>query len=88
HLQVAMNLIDFSLNPQSALDAPRWQWVEKKVVQIEPSFPEHIAHALARKGHDVQWALDSGSFGRGQIIVRNKNGVLAGGTESRTDGCV
>lgn len=88
HLQVAMNLIDFSLNPQSALDAPRWQWVEKKVVHIEPSFPEHIAHALARKGHEVQWALDSGSFGRGQIIVRQKNGVLAGGTESRTDGCV
>ncbi len=28
HLQIAMNLIDFGLNPQAALDAPRWQWME------------------------------------------------------------
>ncbi|MFW6030670.1 MAG: gamma-glutamyltransferase family protein, partial [Halanaerobiales bacterium] len=27
HVQVVMNTIDFKLNPQSALDAPRWQWV-------------------------------------------------------------
>lgn len=88
HLQVAMNLIDFSLNPQSALDAPRWQWIKGKIVHLEPSFPEHIAHALARKGHQIEWALDSSSFGRGQVIVRDEHGVLAGGTESRTDGCV
>lgn len=88
HMQVVMNLIDFSLNPQASLDAPRWQWTENKTVHIEPSFPEHIAHALARKGHAIEWALDSGSFGRGQIIIRHENGVLAGGTESRTDGCV
>lgn len=88
HLQVVMNLIDFGLNPQMALDAPRWQWMEKKIFQLEPGFPEHIAHALARKGHDIRWALDSGSFGRGQIIIRSKNGVLAGGTESRTDGSI
>ncbi|WP_110928174.1 gamma-glutamyltransferase family protein [Bacillus massiliglaciei] len=88
HLQVAMNMIDFSLNPQAALDAPRWQWVSGKSVQIEPSVPDHIAQALARKGHQVIRALDSGSFGRGQIIIRGENEVLAGGTEPRTDGCV
>ncbi|MEX2104408.1 MAG: gamma-glutamyltransferase family protein, partial [Bacilli bacterium] len=27
HVQVVMNTIDFHLNPQAALDAPRWQWM-------------------------------------------------------------
>ena len=27
HVQVLMNSVDFNLNPQAALDAPRWQWI-------------------------------------------------------------
>jgi gamma-glutamyltranspeptidase / glutathione hydrolase len=88
HVQVVMNMIDFHLNPQAALDAPRWQWMKDKTIQIEHSVPEHIAQALVAMGHKIEWALDSGSFGRGEIIIRDENGVLAGGTEPRTDGCV
>ncbi|WP_462411361.1 gamma-glutamyltransferase family protein [Neobacillus sp. Marseille-QA0830] len=89
HMQVIMNTIDFGLNPQAALDAPRWQWIEGKKVQVEPSFPSHIAQALARKGHQIEVAVDSGGFGRGQIIWRNpETGVLMGGTEPRTDGSI
>jgi gamma-glutamyltranspeptidase/glutathione hydrolase len=88
HLQVVMNLIDFHLNPQAALDAPRWQWVEGRRVLVEPGFPAHIAQALERRGHHVEVALDAGSFGRGQIILRLPDGVLAGGSEPRTDGQV
>jgi len=87
HVQVLMNMLDFNLNPQAALDAPRWQWVSGKTVQVEPSFPQHIAEALTRRGHTVQRTVDSGGFGRGQIILRNGvTGVLCGGTEPRTDG--
>lgn len=89
HVQVVMNTIDFHLNPQAALDAPRWQWMEDKKVLVERSLPAHIADELARRGHDVQVALDSGNFGRGQIIWRDpETGVLAGGTEGRTDGTI
>ncbi len=89
HAQVIMNTIDFNLNPQAALDAPRWQWIEGKKVSVEPSFPSHIAQALARKGHEIEVTLDGGSFGRGQIIWRDpKTGVLTGGTEARTDGTI
>ncbi len=35
HVQVVMNMIDFHLNPQAALDAPRWQWIEHKKVLVE-----------------------------------------------------
>jgi gamma-glutamyltranspeptidase / glutathione hydrolase len=89
HVQVIMNTIDFQLNPQAALDAPRWQWIEGKKVVVEHNFPQHIAQALVRKGHEIQVAIDSGGFGRGQIIWRDpETGVLAGGTESRTDGAI
>lgn len=87
HVQVVMNAIDFHLNPQATLDAPRWRWVKERTIEVEPQFPDYIAQALARKGHVVQRALDSGMFGRGQIIWRDaQTGVLAGGTEPRADG--
>lgn len=87
HLQVIMNLIDFNLNPQAALDAPRWMWLEGKKMIVEHDFPKHIINSLISKGHDIQIAVDSGKFGRGQIIFRdNANGIYAGGTEKRTDG--
>ncbi|MCU9612972.1 gamma-glutamyltransferase family protein [Caldibacillus lycopersici] len=89
HMQVVMNLLNFGLNPQAALDAPRWQWMGDKKVIVEPNFPTAIAQSLARRGHQVQIALDTGAFGRGQIILRNpETGVLVGGTESRTDGSI
>lgn len=86
HLQVVMNTVDFHLNPQAALDAPRWRWMEGKKAEIEHSTPRHIFEKLDRMGHEINWARGSGTFGRGQIIWRTDNGVLIGGTESRTDG--
>lgn len=89
HVQVMMNTIDFKLNPQAALDAPRWQWHKDKDIEVENRFPHHFAKELSERGHNVQIALEMNSFGRGQIIWRNpKTGVLIGGTESRTDGTV
>ena len=85
HVQVVQNLVDFHLNPQMALDAPRWQWLKEKTVEIEPSFDNAVAQQLASRGHDIQVALNPESFGRGQIIQRLENGVLVGGAESRTD---
>ncbi len=88
HVQVIMNTIDFGLNPQAAVDAPRWLWVKDKKVKFETNFPGHIVHALARLGHVVDFSVDYSIFGRSQIIWRDKNGVLAGGSESRADGIV
>ena len=88
HLQILVSMLDFKLNPQDALDAPRWQWVKGKTVQVEPGFPANIAQALARKGHDVVYETESINFGRGQIIWRTDDGVFIGGTEPRTDGYI
>ena len=85
HVQVAMNLIDFGLNPQMALDAPRWQWIKGNKFMVEDNFDNAIAKQLAERGHEVEIALDNVAFGRGQIIIRMDNGTLIGGCESRTD---
>ena len=85
HVQVVMNMVDFGLNPQQALDAPRWQWVKGMEFIVESGFSAEIAKSLKRRGHDVSISLDTPLFGRGQIILRLDNGVLVGATEGRTD---
>ena len=85
HVQVVMNYVDFAMDPQQALDAPRWQWMRDGSVSVESRFSPEIAGALRRIGHDIRMELDASAFGRGQMIVRLDNGVLVGGTESRTD---
>lgn len=88
HVQVVMNAIDFKLNPQAALDAPRWQWITGKTVQIEQGTDSKIIEGLRKAGHQIEIAADPTGFGRGQIIWRTDDGVLTGGTEPRTDGMV
>ena len=85
HVQVVMNYVDFRLDPQQALDAPRWQWMRDNTVTVETRFCMEMARKLQRLGHDIRADLSTPSFGRGQMIVRLDNGVLVGGTESRTD---
>lgn len=88
HVQVVMNTVDFMMNPQEALDAPRWQWTGGKKVQLEHSFPIGITEELVRRGHEISILPESITFGRGQIIWRDENGVLCGATEPRADGTV
>lgn len=86
HVQVAMNAIDFHLDPQQALDAPRWRWDRGNAMRVEAlRFDARIAHELASRGHDTTMSLEPADFGRGQMIMRLDNGALVGGTESRTD---
>ena len=89
HVQVVMNMIDFNLNPQSALDAPRWQWVGGKKVEVEQDTPNYIIRELQRRGHDIIVQPDPYHMGRGQIIIRDhENGVYLGATEKRHDGSI
>ena len=87
-VQVVNNLIDFGLNPQEALDAPRWQWTGGKTVEVEASYDKLIVEELRRRGHNIKVMEDFTSFGRGQMILRQPDGVYAAATEPRTDGVV
>lgn len=86
HMQVIMNMIDFKMNPQDALDAPRWQWMKDKKFTVESRMDDDTIRQLIHKGHEITMTTAEGGFGRGQIILKQENGVYVAGTESRTDG--
>ena len=88
HVLVVVNTVDYHMNPQQALDAPRMQWVGGKHIQLEREVPAHVAQKLAAMGHEVEILNTNINMGRGQIIWRTDNGLLVGGTEPRCDGTV
>jgi gamma-glutamyltranspeptidase/glutathione hydrolase len=99
HLQVACNLIDFGLDPQQALDAPRFRVLVNAEegdqgdrpdyeVMLEPGL-SWAADDLARRGHHLVPATDArfGGFGGGQIIrIDPETGVRSAGSDPRKDG--
>ena len=92
HLQVASALIDDGATPQEALDRPRF-FIEPESeggrVNLEAGLGA-IADDLRARGHDI--VLDPPTygrsmFGRGQVILKQPDGSLVGGSEPRADGC-
>jgi len=89
HLQVVSNMVDFGMNPQEALDSARFRIsIEDETVFAEDSFDQEVISGLESKGHSVSVisGVNRGFFGGGQIINRNEEGVLIGGSDPRKDG--
>jgi gamma-glutamyltranspeptidase / glutathione hydrolase len=87
HLQVGINLIDFGMDPQTALDAPRFNWLKNKQVALETAVSDNIRHSLQQRGHELLKKGTPLHYGGGQVIVRAPDsGVLIGGSEPRNDG--
>lgn len=85
HLQVIMNMVDFGMNPQAALDAPRFRWDKGLEVTLEHPIPDFIAQQLQLLGHHIKYDVRRAGFGRGQIIWKHEDHYEAG-TETRCDG--
>ena len=88
HLQMLVNMIDFKLSPQKALDAPRFRTSIINESFIESIADKHILSSLKSKGHNMTLAEPHPSFfGSGQIIETDlSNGTLTGASEPRADG--
>ena len=84
HTQVVVNLVDYHLNPQAALDAPRWRFIKEDLVLLEASVPQSVILDLVERGHNIQIAHPR-MFGKGQMIMK-QNGVLIAASEPRADG--
>jgi len=86
HVQLVLRLVLEGLNPQAALDAPRWQLdFASRTLLLEPGFSRELALALAERGHRVGLEPEYARFGRGQFALR-KNEVLLAASEPRADG--
>jgi len=90
HLQVVANLCS-GMNPQSALDAPRFRWLEDRQVALETSrIPESVVTDLEGRGHRIvdedTFFEEGGHWGGGQIIWQTDDGTLVGGSDPRKDG--
>jgi gamma-glutamyltranspeptidase/glutathione hydrolase len=92
HMQVFAALTDSALDPQAALDLPRF-CIEDGMcgggVALEDGIPAEVAAELARRGHPVRTVAgwDRALFGRGQVILRDPaTGVLSAGSDPRADG--
>ena len=93
HLQVVSGLIDDNLDPQSALDRPRFIIKDGTAggeIGLEEGISPEVIDQLGRMGHDVEkiGGYARAIFGRGQIILRDSaSGALWGGSDPRADGC-
>ncbi len=93
HTQVVVALVDDRIDPQAALDRPRFCIENREAggrVALEEGMPSSTQAELSEMGHRVYSLNGYGraTFGRGQIIQREaKTGVLCGGSDPRADGC-
>ncbi|HET9913574.1 MAG TPA: gamma-glutamyltransferase, partial [Anaerolineales bacterium] len=93
HVQVLSALVDAGLDPQSALDLPRF-CIDVEAsggrVALEEEMPSDVVSGLEKMGHPVYsvGGFERSLFGRGQVILRDaKTGVLVAGSDPRADGC-
>jgi gamma-glutamyltranspeptidase / glutathione hydrolase len=93
HLQVTIGLRVDGLDPQAALDRPRFCITDGTAggqVALEEGVPPEVVGELEVMGHKVMQISGYGRavFGRGQIIMQDlDSGVLWGGSDPRADGC-
>ncbi len=83
HVQLVSALVDDGLDPQAALDRPRFR-VEGSTVRLEEGLWER-APELENLGLAVVRSEDRAEFGGGQAILRSGDAWL-GGSDARKDG--
>ena len=86
-VQFLCNLIDFGMDLQSALDAPRWRFEENlRDTALEPGLLKSIGKELVNRGHQI--TDSSGFFGGGQAVLSQPEfGTFLGASDGRRDGC-
>ncbi len=83
HVQVLLNMLHFGMDPQEALEAPRFRHLEGLRLAVE-GLPTHVAAGLERRGHEIV-SPEGFAFGGAQAIVRLSRGWAAA-SDPRKDG--
>ncbi len=82
-LETIVNVVDFGMNAQEAIDAPRFhhQWLPDKIQYEKYGLSPDTVAELERRGHALQAV---GVQGVAQVVIYNgKDDMLEGGTDRR-----
>jgi gamma-glutamyltranspeptidase / glutathione hydrolase len=84
-LQVILNVVDFGMNAQEAVDFPRFhhQWQPDKLF-LEPGFSPDTVALLKARGHDVDYR--PGNVAAVVELIVNDKGWLHGAADGRRPG--
>ena len=86
HVQTMVRLADHAMNPQAALDAPRWKVNAGRSIDLEASAAPALREGLIALGHRMESMPDSYmDFGAGQVVVKIDGGYVAA-SDPRRDG--
>lgn len=83
HVQLLLNLVEFGMDVQQAIDAPRFRHLEGRTVSVERIDPA-VAQDLSARGHEIV-APARTTFGGAQAVLRLPRGWAAG-SDPRKDG--
>jgi gamma-glutamyltranspeptidase/glutathione hydrolase len=86
--QMLLNFLEFGLNLQEAIEAPRIRAYRDRLVDAESRLSEATRAELGRRGHQIN-AIDDWSWvvGGGQGLARDpESGALMAGADPRRDG--
>jgi gamma-glutamyltranspeptidase/glutathione hydrolase len=86
--QMLLNVVEFGMAVQEAIEAPRVRAYRDRLVDVEGRIPESVRSGLEARGHQVNVIEDwSWVVGGGQGIRREpESGALQGGADPRRDG--
>ena len=82
-LETIVNVVDFGMNAQEAVDFPRFhhQWLPDKITYERYGFSADTIAGLERRGHELQ--VSPYPQGVAQIIIDDPDHVLEGGSDRR-----
>jgi len=83
HARVVTNMVDFGMDPQSAIDAPR-SFSDVGDMSVEGGYSDIVRQELTEMGHSVSRPVTP--IGGAQAIRIRDNGVLEGASDQRKDG--
>jgi len=83
HARLITNIVDFGMDIQEAIDAPR-VFADGNRLSLERGYAPEVQQALSDLGHDI--SVPKVPLGGAQAILRGEDGVMSGGSDPRKDG--
>jgi len=92
HVQILTNLIDYGLDPQEAIERPRFLFGPfypedtPDTIHLESRLPRAVVSALVRKGHAIRPAPEFFTRTGQAHAISFRDGTMLGGADPRGDG--